>query len=57
MEKAPLSDDEIYRELEAIKARLQHDAADDATMRESLWLLRNEIRDLANALSRGDDHR
>jgi hypothetical protein len=46
-----VSDDEIYRELEAIKLRLHDDAADDALARESLWLLRKEIRDLADSLS------
>ena len=50
METVPLSDDELYRELEAIKLRLQEDAADEAMARESLWLLRQELRDLAASL-------
>jgi hypothetical protein len=50
VEPRPFSDDQIYRELEAIKLRLQEDAADDAMTRESLWLLRQELRDLATSL-------
>jgi len=45
------SDEEIYRELEAIKLRLQDEAADEAMTRESLWLLGREIRDLAEAVA------
>ena len=49
-----ISDDELYRELEAIKLRLRDDAADEATTRESLWLLRRELYDLADALARDE---
>jgi len=54
MTTRPISDDEVYRELEAIKFRLQAHATDEAMTRESLWLLRNELRDLADTIPRRD---
>jgi hypothetical protein len=49
----PLREEEVYRELEAIKLRLREDAADEAMTRESLWLLGQELRDLASSLRSG----